>query len=592
MNDKIKSILKELPLNPGVYIMYNESGRIIYVGKAKSLKKRVNQYFLPNRDAKTSALVSHIDNIEYIITGNEYEALILENNLIKKHKPKYNIDLKDGKTYQMIRVSNEDFPKVFKTRRLVNDGSLFFGPFPNGGVLDSYMSLLNSLFKIRRCGMPLKKRSTPCLYYHIGKCLAPCAGKISKADYNLIIQDCKKMLSGQTEDLRASLVKDMNALSREMKYEQAAEKRDLIKAIDIINAPQTAQNMRISDKSDYVAIESNGSVFAVAIMQLRDGYLLGKAIYRAETFASEEDVLTSFLLQYYNTSKDIPQTIYISEDVNRELIEQYFKEHLGDIKVEIPYDGKHYRALRMAEQNAKEDVEKRLKKEDNTEAVMELKEVLGLENPPRLIEGYDIAQLNGKYTVASLISFKDGKSNKQGYRRFNIKSLDGAIDDFGAIAEATFRRYRRVVEENLERPDLVLIDGGKGQVNIAREVLDNLGLADIPVIGLAKKQETIVFDYDREDLNLPHSNAALRLLIAIRDECHRFATTLNQRQRSSDVRFKLLCSIKGIGEKRARELMTEFDSLESILNTSASELSKRGNIPLRVAERLLKELSL
>lgn len=592
MNDRIKIILKELPLNPGVYIMYNESGRIIYVGKAKSLRKRVNQYFLPNRDAKTSALVSHIDNIEYIITGNEYEALILENNLIKKHKPKYNIDLKDGKTYQMIRVSNEDFPKVFKTRRLVNDGSLFFGPFPNGGVLDSYMSLLNSLFKIRRCGMPLKKRSTPCLYYHIGKCLAPCAGKISKADYNLIIQDCKKMLSGQTEDLRASLVKDMNALSREMKYEQAAEKRDLIKAIDIINAPQTAQNMKISDKSDYVAIESNGSVFAVAIMQLRDGYLLGKAIYRAETFASEEDVLTSFLLQYYNTSKDIPQTIYISEDVNRELIEQYFKEHLGDIKVEIPYDGKHYRALRMAEQNAKEDVEKRLKKEDNTEAVMELKEVLGLENPPRLIEGYDIAQLNGKYTVASLISFKDGKSNKQGYRRFNIKSLDGAIDDFGAIAEATLRRYRRVVEENLERPDLVLIDGGKGQVNTAREVLDDLGLADIPVIGLAKKQETIVFDYDREDLNLPHSNAALRLLIAIRDECHRFATTLNQRQRSSDVRFKLLCSIKGIGEKRARELMTEFDSLESILNTSASELSKRGNIPLRVAERLLKELSL
>ena len=413
MNDRIKIILKELPLNPGVYIMYNESGRIIYVGKAKSLKKRVNQYFLPNRDAKTSALVSHIDNIEYIITGNEYEALILENNLIKKHKPKYNIDLKDGKTYQMIRVSNEDFPKVFKTRRLVNDGSLFFGPFPNGGVLDSYMSLLNSLFKIRRCGMPLKKRSTPCLYYHIGKCLAPCAGKISKADYNLMIQDCKKMLSGQTEDLRASLVKDMNALSREMKYEQAAEKRDLIKAIDIINAPQTAQNMKIGDKSDYVAIESNGSVFAVAIMQLRDGYLLGKAIYRAETFASEEDVLTSFLLQYYNTSKDIPQTIYISEDVNRELIEQYFKEHLGDIKVEIPYDGKHYRALRMAEQNAKEDVEKRLKKEDNTEAVMELKEVLGLENPPRLIEGYDIAQLNGKYTVASLISFKDGKSNKQ-----------------------------------------------------------------------------------------------------------------------------------------------------------------------------------
>ena len=335
MNDRIKIILKELPLNPGVYIMYNESGRIIYVGKAKSLKKRVNQYFLPNRDAKTSALVSHIDNIEYIITGNEYEALILENNLIKKHKPKYNIDLKDGKTYQMIRVSNEDFPKVFKTRRLVNDGSLFFGPFPNGGVLDSYMSLLNSLFKIRRCGMPLKKRSTPCLYYHIGKCLAPCAGKISKADYNLMIQDCKKMLSGQTEDLRASLVKDMNALSREMKYEQAAEKRDLIKAIDIINAPQTAQNMKIGDKSDYVAIESNGSVFAVAIMQLRDGYLLGKAIYRAETFASEEDVLTSFLLQYYNTSKDIPQTIYISEDVNRELIEQYFKEHLGDIKVEF-----------------------------------------------------------------------------------------------------------------------------------------------------------------------------------------------------------------------------------------------------------------
>lgn len=592
MNEKIGSILKELPLNSGVYIMYNKDGKIIYIGKAKSLKKRVNQYFLPHRDAKTTALVSHIDNIEYIITGNEYEALILENNLIKKHKPKYNIDLKDGKTYQMIRISKEDFPKVFKTRRLVNDGSLFFGPFPNGSVLDSYMNLLNSLFKIRKCSIPLKKRSTPCLYYHIGKCYSPCSGKISKEDYNAMIQDCKKILSGQTEDIRDGLVKEMNALSHEMKYERAAEKRDLIKAIDIINAPQTVQNTGVHDKSDYVAVESNGPIFSVAIMQLRNGYLLGKSIFRTETFASSEDVLTTFLLQYYNTSKDVPGTIYVSEDIDKDLLEQYFKEHLGEVRVEVPFDGRHYRALRMAEQNAKEDVDKRLKKEDNMDAVLELQTVLGLENPPRLIEGYDIAQLSGKYTVASLISFKDGKSNKSGYRRFNIKSLNGAIDDFGAIREATTRRYSRVIEENLERPDLVLIDGGKGQVNTAREVLDDLGLADIPVVGLAKREETIVFDYDREDLKLPHSNNALRLLIAIRDECHRFATTLNQRQRSSDVRFKLLCSIKGIGEKRATEMMKEFDSLEGILALSPEELSERGKIPLRVATRLLKELSL
>lgn len=592
MTDHIKSILEELPLNPGVYIMYNENGKIIYIGKAKSIKKRVSQYFLKDRDAKTTALVQNIRDIQYIITGNEYEALILENNLIKKHKPKYNIDLKDGKTYQMIRISNEEFPKVFKTRRLVSDGSQFFGPFPKGTYLDAYMNLVNSLYPLRRCSIPLKKRKSPCLYYHIGKCSAPCAGKITKEDYNKYIQECKKVLQGQTSTLRDELFKEMQRESKEMHYEKAAEKRDLIKAIDAITSPNAVEsNNRNEEANDYVAVESNGTIFAVNIMCLRGGSLLGKAIFRTETFATNEEVLTSFLLQYYNREKDLPKTIYISENIDKELVEKYFHEHIRGVNIEVPTDGKHYRTLRLSEQNAKEDVAKRFKKEDNMKAVYELQNILDLEEPPRLIEGYDIAELHGKYTVASLISFKDGKSNKEGYRRFNIKSLDGRIDDFGSMREALTRRYKRVIEENLDKPNLVMVDGGQGQVNVAREVLDDLGLADIPVVGLAKAVETIVFDDDREDLVLPHTNEGLRLLIAIRDECHRFATTLNQNQRSSDTRFKLLCSIKGVGEKRAEKIMKEFESIDNIVETPPEVITERTSIPLTVAKNIVKQLS-
>lgn len=592
MTDHIKSILEELPLNPGVYIMYNENGKIIYIGKAKSIKKRVSQYFLKDRDAKTTALVQNIRDIQYIITGNEYEALILENNLIKKHKPKYNIDLKDGKTYQMIRISNEEFPKVFKTRRLVSDGSQFFGPFPKGTYLDAYMNLVNSLYPLRRCSIPLKKRKSPCLYYHIGKCSAPCAGKITKEDYNKYIQECKKVLQGQTSTLRDELFKEMQRESKEMHYEKAAEKRDLIKAIDAITSPNAVEsNNRNEEANDYVAVESNGTIFAVNIMCLRGGSLLGKAIFRTETFATNEEVLTSFLLQYYNREKDLPKTIYISENIDKELVEKYFYEHIRGVNIEVPTDGKHYRTLRLSEQNAKEDVAKRFKKEDNMKAVYELQNILDLEEPPRLIEGYDIAELHGKYTVASLISFKDGKSNKEGYRRFNIKSLDGRIDDFGSMREALTRRYKRVIEENLDKPNLVMVDGGQGQVNVAREVLDDLGLADIPVVGLAKAVETIVFDDEREDLVLPHTNEGLRLLIAIRDECHRFATTLNQNQRSSDTRFKLLCSIKGVGEKRAEKIMKEFESIDNIVDTPPEVISERTSIPLTVAKNIVKQLS-
>lgn len=592
MTDHIKSILEELPLNPGVYIMYNENGKIIYIGKAKSIKKRVSQYFLKDRDAKTTALVQNIRDIQYIITGNEYEALILENNLIKKHKPKYNIDLKDGKTYQMIRISNEEFPKVFKTRRLVSDGSQFFGPFPKGTYLDAYMNLVNSLYPLRRCSIPLKKRKSPCLYYHIGKCSAPCAGKITKEDYNKYIQECKKVLQGQTSTLRDELFKEMQRESKEMHYEKAAEKRDLIKAIDAITSPNAVEsNNRNEEANDYVAVESNGTIFAVNIMCLRGGSLLGKAIFRTETFATNEEVLTSFLLQYYNREKDLPKTIYISENIDKELVEKYFYEHIRGVNIEVPTDGKHYRTLRLSEQNAKEDVAKRFKKEDNMKAVYELQNILDLEEPPRLIEGYDIAELHGKYTVASLISFKDGKSNKEGYRRFNIKSLDGRIDDFGSMREALTRRYKRVIEENLDKPNLVMVDGGQGQVNVAREVLDDLGLADIPVVGLAKAVETIVFDDEREDLVLPHTNEGLRLLIAIRDECHRFATTLNQNQRSSDTRFKLLCSIKGVGEKRAEKIMKEFESIDNIVETPPEVITERTSIPLTVAKNIVKQLS-
>ena len=580
-----------LPLNPGCYLMKDESGTVIYVGKAKSLRRRVSQYFLPNRDRKTQALVEKIRDIDHVITGNDYEALILENNLIKKYNPHYNILLKDGKSYPMIRITKETFPKVFTTRRIIKDGSEYFGPYPEAGKINQYMELIDRLFSLRKCSTPLKKRTQPCLYYHIGRCSAPCCGKISAEEYSKSIDRIRGFLSGKNDDLEKQLREEMTVASKAMEYEVAAKKRDMLLAVQSVSKAQMVEDYANTESRDYAAIEMRSPLCTVALMQFRDGKLIGRALYRAQTFGDESETLLNFLTQYYEDGRQIPSEIYVSHEIDVELISRYFNEFLHkDVKVFVPKEGRDYRILRMAAENASRDVEKRLKSKDNSKALEMLRDILNLEEPPELIEGFDIAQLNGKYTVASLISFVNGNPNPAGYRRFNIKSLNGAIDDFGAMREAVYRRYSRVINENLQRPGLLLIDGGKGQVNVAREVLDDLGLADVPVVGLAKRYETIVFDDDRPDLRLDHSNEALRVLIAVRDECHRFATGANQAMRSKEASFHLLQSVPGIGKASSEKIMNAFTTLDDMMVCSAEEISKRAGISVKVAENLLRRL--
>lgn len=583
---------RELPHASGVYLMKDAGGTIIYVGKAKDLKKRVTSYFLANRSAKTTALVRKIAQIEYIITGNEFEALVLENNLIKKYSPHYNISLKDGKSYQLIRITNEAFPKVFKTRRIVDDGSRYYGPFPDGSKLDLYMGLIEKLFPLRRCGLPFRARQKPCLYYHIGLCSGACAGLITQEEYARTVDAVVDLLEGKTEALLKRLKAEMLAASKALNFEEAAVKRDQIEAVITTSSEQQVQDFA-QESRDYAAIEMRGPLCTISLMQMRDGRLIGRALYRAETLGEETDTLLNFLVQYYADGMKLPQFLYVSHEIDITLIRQYFAELLGGrLEVSLPLEGKHFRILRMARENASRDVEKRLKSKDNTQALIELAQVLKLDAPPALIEGFDVAHLSGKYTVASLISFRDGNPDKPNYRRYNIKSLHGKVDDYESLREATARRYTKILNENLERPGLLVIDGGKGQVNAVREVLDDLGMFDIPIIGIAEKYETIIFDDDRPPLLLPEHSEALRLIIAVRDECHRFATSANQAARSRDASFKLLQSVEGVGAKRSMALMQQFGSLEVMLNKKAEDLAKEGKIPLAVAQRLLKQLTL
>jgi len=347
------------------------------------------------------------------------------------------------------------------------------------------------------------------------------------------------------------------------------------------------------ESRDYAACEMRMHLATVSIMQIRDGKLMGRALYRAETFGDETETLLNFLIQYYTDGGNRPQQLYVSHDIDSNLIGTYFSEQLKlAMEVSVPREGKHYRILRMAAENASRDVEKRLKSKENPEALEELMEVLSLENPPKRIEGFDIAQLAGKHTVASLIAFLDGNPDPKNYRRFNIRSLGGSVDDFGAVREAVGRRYARQVKEKQPLPDLIMIDGGKGQVNAAKEALLALGLDDVPVIGLAKEYEEIHFSDERPPLRLSESSEALKVLQSVRDEAHRFATSLNQQQRSKEATFSLLESINGVGPARSKRLMQTFGTLDALLSSSAEEIAKQADVPVTVAERILKTLHL
>jgi excinuclease ABC subunit C len=587
----LKERAAEFPHSPGVYIMRDSSSRVIYVGKAVDLRKRVSSYFIGVKDIKTRFLVQRISSLEFIVTANEYEALVLENNLIKQWTPRYNVNLKDGKSYPVIRITADEFPRVFRTRRIVRDGSEYFGPYPDTRSVDRYLELIERLFPLRKCKGKLKKRDTPCLYYHIGRCKAPCVGKISREDYAKEVDRVRKLLSGATEELIAELKGEMEQAAAELKFEKAASLRDSIAAVVSVEEGQQVQDFQ-EEARDYLAVATAGRFASFAVLQMRGGKLVGRELYGNVSPQDEGELLLDFLLQYYTLDHRPPEMLYLSHQVNTALLGEFFAaQGWVETAVEVPAEGRHRSIVRMAEENASMDALKRQKATANLPALEELRIVLGLTVLPRRIEGFDIAHLAGKHTVASLVSFYNGNPDKRNYRSFNIRSLKGEIDDFQAMRETLARRYTRVLNEGLPRPDLVVIDGGKGQLNAALEILTGLGLDEIGVIGLAKKNEEIFLPDRSDPVSLPETAEALKVLQAVRDESHRFATSLSRRQRTSDIRLGRLTGIPGIGERRAAALIKEFGGIDGLASASYDELRDKARLPEAVAERVIAEFS-
>ncbi|MDR2483219.1 MAG: excinuclease ABC subunit UvrC [Treponema sp.] len=594
--EALKASVRDTPTEPGVYIMRDGENRIIYVGKARVLRNRLRTYFSGPKDVKTATLIARVAVIETIIVANEYEALLLENTLIKQHSPKYNINLKDGKTYPVIRLTSETFPRIFRTRHIINDGSRYFGPFPNVSSVDLMLEVVERLFSLRKCRR-LRKRTMPCIYYHIERCMGPCCGRISAADYQLQVEQAQKILAGETESLLVELTATMHKAARKLRFEEAAQLRNAIRALEDIGGGERAVVDFDPGGRDYIAWAAEGVFRTFTVFSMRGGKMTGREVYRTRSAADDGESLETFIAAYYTPDRPPPPWIYLPEEYGQaepELL-TWFTETFGTAPVLLPPQEKRHQAvLAMARQNALEDLRKRLKERGAGPALDELARALGLKTRPERIEGFDIAQLDGVHPVASLISFKNGVPDRKNYRCFKLRSVVGVVDDFAAMREAVYRRYSRLIREGNDLPDLILVDGGIGQANAAKGILDELEL-DIDVAGLAKRDEELWLPRAKEPIRLSRDSEALKVLQFVRDETHRFATSFNQRLRSKDLFFPALESVEGIGPKRAAALMKAYTSLENIAAAPPEEMAVRCKIgstaalAVRAAARLALE---
>lgn len=584
----LRAEIKHFPTEPGVYIMKDEDGTVLYVGKAKSIRNRIRSYFASRTDPKTGVLMNRVSTIDHIVTRSEYEALLLENNLIKKWKPKYNINLKDGKTYPVIRITNEEYPRVFRTRRVVQDGSEYFGPYPSVETLEKYLELTERLFPLRKCRGPIKKRDHPCLYYHIGRCAAPCAGKCSKEEYLANVDGIRKLLSGETDDVMAELEANMQHEVAALRFEKAAEYRDTMEAIRRLQQEQQVVTFD-SDVRDYVGYAARGELASYVVFQMRGGKLSGTDVFHAKAYGSDDENFIEFLTQYYDEFRFPPAHIVVppvlaGDSEQLENLQNFFAEDRdAEVAVSLPSTTREQSILRMATENARQDLDRQFRDHNQVGALTDLQKMLQLPKLPMRIEGFDIAQVSGTHPVASMVSFYRGVPDKAEYRRFHIKTLDGAIDDYEAIREAVARRYSRLVNEGLPLPDLILIDGGMGQLNAAREILSALDLGDMPILGLAKKNEEVFLPNRVVPVRMPEGSPPLKVLQHVRDEAHRFATTFRARLQSKAISQSGLESIRGIGPTRSRKLLETFGSTEAIRAAEVRQIAQAAGISEELA---------
>lgn len=578
-SDSIKNALAVLPDNPGVYLMHDAEGKVIYVGKAVVLKNRVRSYFrnLASHTPKVRAMVAKIAEIETIVTSSEVEALILECNLIKKYRPRYNISLKDDKTYPYLKVTvQEDFPRLFATRRLSRDGAKYYGPYADAGAMHATVKLLRSMFPLRTCRKMNPDR--PCLNYHIKRCLAPCAGYVSRAEYRNMIRSVCMVLDGRTTELERDLKRRMQEAADNYAFEEAARLRDQLQAVERLNESQKAVTNNGGDM-DVIGYAQDMTGICLQIFFVRKGKLIGRDNFFLQDDGDEpREVLTAFIKQYYNEATFVPKEIaapYLPEPEEQQLIASWLMEK-AQRKIELlaPQRGVKRELLQLANDNAAKLLEERLRKgslslKNDQQAAEELQQALGLTHSLERMDCFDISHTQGSETVASMVVFRNGSVSKKDYRKYKIVSAEGKPDDFKSMQEVVYRRYK----DYEDLPSLVVIDGGKGQLSSALEVIRGLGLAELPVVGLAKREEEIFLPHQSESILLDRDSAALHLIQRIRDEAHRFAITYHRKLRGKRNLVSVLDHVEGIGPKRRQELWKAFKTLEAMKAASVEELA-------------------
>ena len=589
MNERIKNKLALLPDQPGCYLMKDKNGTIIYVGKAKILKNRVRSYFTGSHNTKTERLVSEIEDFEYIVTESNIEALLLEINLIKKNDPKYNIMLKDDKTYPFLKITNEKYPRLVITRKVLKDKALYFGPYPDVGAANETKKILDRLFPLRKCKPSQTKE--PCLYYHLGQCLCPYYFDVDPKVYTKIVDEVKNFLNGGHEKIESEIHQKMEKAAENMEFEKAAEYRDQIRAIETIMTRQKMTNTDLLDR-DVFGYAIDKGWMCVQVFFVRQGKLIERDVSMFPFYNEAEEDFLTYIGQFYQENEHfIPKEVLIPDTIDKPSVEA-----LLATKVLQPKRGEKKKLVELANKNASVALNERFdliarKQERTIGAVERLGNAMNIPTPIR-IESFDNSNIMGTNPVAAMVVFIDGKPAKKEYRKYKIKTVNGP-DDYASMREVIYRRYSRVIREGLPLPDLILIDGGKGQVDVAKDVLENQLGIDIPIAGMAKndkhKTNELLFGTDLAVVPLERNSPEFFLLQRVQDEVHRFAITFHRQLRSKNSFASRLDEIEGLGPKRKKMLLKEFKSLKNITAATIEELQEIG-LPKNVAQNVFDKL--
>ena len=640
MNDKIQSVLNSLPHKPGIYLMKDAQGTILYVGKAISLFNRVRSYFQESSvlSPKNRSMVAKVEDIEFLVVKNEVEALVLESNYIKQYRPKYNVLLRDDKSYPYIKVSlTEDFPRVYRVRSFQRDGNRYFGPYTNSGAVDSTLDLLNKLFAFRTCrydasawapprngeppsGWKQKLLPRPCTQYYIHRCIAPCVAYATREEYDTVIQQVILFLEGKHDEVVKTLQEQMQTAAENLNFEEAARIRDRIKAVERILEKQRIIHTEGQDDQDVIALASSEDETSALVFFFRNGKLVGREFFilQGTRDSSSGEVMSSFIQQFYESSPHVPAEVIVeAEPDDKVVVQSWLKEKRGGaVSISVPKRGEKVRLIEMVKQNAQEVLEQQrikwLTDSQKTQlALEELQEALNLAAPPQRIECYDISNTQGTNSVGAMVVFEAGRPKSSEYRRFKIKTVEGP-NDFASHQEMLRRRFRRQSSNNSESdgpleenegentlqmeqevplqhewaiPDLIIIDGGKGQLSAAMEVLQELHI-DIPTVGLAKENEEIFIPGSPDPIILPRSSQGLYMVQRIRDEAHRFGITYHRKLRSDRTFKSVLDEIPGIGPKRKQALMKHYGSVRAISAASIDDLAALNGMTRDAAEKV------